>query len=123
MHYDCLECGACCRQAGDGTVLVYAGDIVRWKREGRQSLVDGLVPGHFGELAFPYDEQGACLHLGTPANKNACSIYETRGWTCHALIPGSAQCFSYRRAKGFPVDEADVLPDCTDAPPTDEPFE
>lgn len=100
--FDCLACGACCRAASDGRILVYEEDLVRWRREGRTQLIESLVPGHFGEQAFPCTEEGACVHLGTAAQTNACSIYETRGWTCHALEPGSSQCKAYRRERGLP---------------------
>jgi Fe-S-cluster containining protein len=97
---DCLACGACCRHAHDGRVLVSAEDIVRWKREGRDDIVAGLVPGHFSQEGFPSTPDGTCLHLGVPGQPNACSIYETRGECCHALVPGSSQCLSFRRSGG-----------------------
>lgn len=98
---DCLACGACCRQASDGRILVPAEDIVRWKRTGRVDLVAQLVPGHFGELAFAYTADGACLHLGTPASPHACSIYEERGTTCREFEKGSWQCREFRRDAGL----------------------
>ena len=93
----CRECGACCRDVADGTALVSAEDLVRWRREGATHILDGLVPGHFGQMGFPTHPNGTCLHLGTPESVNDCSIYETRGWSCRALEPGSAQCLTYRR--------------------------
>lgn len=99
--FDCLACGACCRAARDGRLLVYEDDLVRWRREGRRDLIDRTVPGHFGEVAFACTEEGACVHLGTDASPNACAIYATRGWTCHALEPGSRQCRDYRRERGM----------------------
>jgi Fe-S-cluster containining protein len=89
---DCRTCGACCRQIPDGTALVSAEDLVRWKREGRDDILRTLVPGHFSQ-------QG----LGTPDNPHDCSIYETRGWACHALEKGSPQCLTYRRLYRPPV--------------------
>ncbi len=96
---DCLECGACCRDVGDGTALVSEEDIVRWRRDGRDDIVAGLVPGHFSQLGFPTHPNGTCLHLGTTDNVNACSIYGTRGECCRALVPGSPQCHSYRNER------------------------
>lgn len=94
---DCLACGACCRDVADGTALVSADDLVRWKREGRGDVLASLVPGHFSQMGFATHPDGTCVHLGTAANENACSIYETRGWACHALEPGSPQCRTYRK--------------------------
>lgn len=99
----CRDCGACCRDAGDGRVLVYAADLVRWKRVGPSAdhIAAALVPGHFSELAFPATPAGACVHLGMPGHPNDCSIYEIRGDSCRSLEPGSNQCLSYRRDKGI----------------------
>jgi predicted esterase/Fe-S-cluster containining protein len=97
-EFDCRSCAACCRDASDGRVPVAAEDLIRWKRERRKEILDGLVQGHFGDLAFPADESGVCRHLGTPGHPNDCAIYETRGAACRALEPGSQQCRAYRRA-------------------------
>src|SRR4051812_1409961 len=85
---DCLACGACCRQASDGRILVPAEDLVRWRRTGREDILKQLVPGHFGELAFAATDAGACVHLGTSASPNACAIYEDRGTTCREFEKG-----------------------------------
>ena len=98
---DCLECGACCRVTGPTNILVPAEDIVRWKRLGRVDLVEGLVEGHFSEMAFPSRSDGACLHLGVPGESNACSIYEIRGTTCREFEKGSRQCHEFRRDAGL----------------------
>lgn len=98
---DCLRCGVCCRQASDGRILVPEADIVRWRRAGRTDLVAQLVPGHFGELAFAYTEEGACVHLGTPESPHACSVYEDRGTTCREFEKGSWQCLEFRREAGL----------------------
>ncbi len=103
MRYDCLSCGACCRTAHDGRILVPAEDIVRWKRLGRTDLVDALVPGHFSEMAFACQPDGACVHLGTIDNPNACRIYEHRGITCREFEAGSWQCLEFRREAGLPT--------------------
>lgn len=98
---DCLACGACCRQASDGRILVPAEDLLRWKRAGRHDLVEALVPGHFGELAFAYTPEGACVHLGTTDSPHACRVYEDRGTTCHEFERGSWQCREFRREVGL----------------------
>lgn len=95
--FDCLACGACCRDVADGTALVSEADLVRWKREKADHILSNLVPGHFSQLGFATHPNGTCVHLGTPEHHNACSIYPTRGWSCHELEPGSPQCRTYRR--------------------------
>jgi hypothetical protein len=95
---DCANCeAACCRDVADGTALVSAADIVRWKREGATQILASLVPGHFSQQGFATHANGTCVHLGTRARTNDCSIYATRGESCRALEPGSAQCLTYRR--------------------------
>jgi Fe-S-cluster containining protein len=96
LELDCRECGACCRDVADGTALVSAADLVRWRREGAGHILASLVPGHFSQMGFATHPNGTCVHLGTPGHPNDCSIYPTRGESCHALIPGSSQCLSYR---------------------------
>lgn len=98
---DCLACGACCRQASDGRILVPEEDLVRWRRQGRSDVLDHLVPGHFSELAFAATPEGACVHLGTEASPNACSIYADRGTTCREFERGSWQCREFRRDMGI----------------------
>lgn len=98
---DCLSCGACCRTGGDGRILVPAEDIVRWRRIGREDIVQKLQPGHFGELAFATTPSGACVHLGTPDSPHACAIYEDRGTTCREFERGSWQCLEFRHDHGI----------------------
>jgi Fe-S-cluster containining protein len=80
---------------------VPAEDLVRWKRRGRDDLIKALVPGHFGELAFAYTSDGACVHLGTAASPHACQVYEDRGTTCREFERGSWQCHEFRRDAGL----------------------
>jgi Fe-S-cluster containining protein len=98
--FDCLSCGACCRNARPDTILVPESDLVRWRAAGRQDLVEQTVTGHFSERAFatrPCVTHGfACVHLGTRENPNACSIYADRGTTCREFEAGSTQCLSAR---------------------------
>ena len=98
---DCLACGVCCREASDGRILVPAEDLLRWRRAGRHDLVAQLVDGHFGELAFAYTPEGACVHLGTSDSPHACRIYEDRGTTCRDFEKGSWQCLEFRRDAGL----------------------
>jgi Fe-S-cluster containining protein len=105
---DCRACGACCH-AREGTILVLAEDIVRWKRTGREDVLAQLGPGHFGEMAFAMKPSSHparpglthCVHLGTPENPNDCSIYETRGTICREYAPGNPQCRTARRELGL----------------------
>lgn len=101
---DCLACGACCRQASDGRILVPEADLLRWQRTGRSDILAQLTPGHFGEQAFAYTLEGACVHLGTHDSANACRIYDERGTTCREFPKGSWQCLEFRRDAGLSDD-------------------
>jgi Fe-S-cluster containining protein len=93
----CTDCGACCRDVGDGTALVSDEDLVRWKRDKRSDILDRLVPGHFSQLGLPTHANGTCIYLGQPGLPHHCQIYETRGESCRALEPGSPQCLTFRK--------------------------
>lgn len=94
---DCTRCGACC-ESGEGNILIPAEDLLRWRRLGRQDLVDATVDGHFDERAFAFSE-GACVHLDRGEGRSLCRIYEVRGTTCVAFQAGSWQCLEFRRDK------------------------
>lgn len=96
--FECRSCGVCCRDAADGRVLVSAQDLLRWKRQGRDDILSRLVPGHFSQLGFAARPDGQCIHQGTDANPNDCSIYETRAEPCRTVQAGSQECRMQRRA-------------------------
>lgn len=74
---------------------------MRWKRADRRDILGLLVPGHFGEQAFAFTEEGACVHLGTEQSPHACRIYADRGTTCRDFERGSWQCHEFRRDAGL----------------------
>lgn len=101
---DCLKCGACCHTGFDGRILIPAEDLVRWKQMGRDDLIEQTVEGHFGERAFAYKGNGACVHLNvvqsaepSVGTQYICQIYEIRGTTCRTFEKGSWQCREFRR--------------------------
>lgn len=98
---DCLTCGACCRTGHDGRILVPEDDLVRWRRIGRDDIAAQVQPGHFGMVGFATRPDGSCVHLGTAASENACTIYEERGTTCREFTKGSWQCLEFRREAGI----------------------
>jgi Fe-S-cluster containining protein len=97
--FDCLTCGACCYQR-PGTILISAGDLLRWKRDRRQDILEQLEPGHFSQMAFRMGPSGACTQHGTPSEPHACRIYDNRGDTCRDFEAGSPQCREFRRDRG-----------------------
>ncbi len=99
VEFDCVTCGACCYQR-PGTILVEASDLVRWRRLGREDILDQLEPGHFSQMAFKMSSQGACVHHGTLTEPHACQIYDVRSETCIKFEAGSQQCREFRRDHG-----------------------
>lgn len=85
----------------DGRILIPPEDLVRWRKLGRNDLVQAIQPGHLGMAAFATRDDGSCVHLGTAANPNACAIYEVRGTTCRDFEKGSPQCLEFRRDLGI----------------------
>jgi len=98
--FDCLTCGACCFQR-PGTILVTSNDLVRFRRADRPDLIEQLEPGHFSHMAFKMNEQGSCVHHGSPEAPHACQIYDIRGDTCRDFERGSQQCREFRRDRGI----------------------
>lgn len=94
---DCLSCGACCRTATDGRILIPAEDLLRWHRIGRGDIARQIQPGHFGLEAFANRPDGNCVHLGTQVELYGCAIYADRGTTCRDFERGSPQCLEFRR--------------------------
>lgn len=94
---DCLSCGACCRRATDGCILIPAEDLLRWHRIGRSDIARQIQPGHFGSEAFAIRPDGGCVHLGTHDQPYGCGIYADRGTTCRDFERGSPQCLEFRR--------------------------
>lgn len=78
-------------------MLLVDEDLVRWRRAGRADLAQRTAPGHFGLVALPTTAEGACVHLGTPAGRSLCAIYELRAEVCRAFQAGSWQCLEFRR--------------------------
>jgi Fe-S-cluster containining protein len=97
LELDCLSCGACCRNATDGSILIPAEDLVRWHRIGRSDIARKIQPGHFGSVAYAARSDGGCIHLGTPDELYGCAIYADRGTTCRDFERGSPQCLEFRR--------------------------
>lgn len=99
---DCLDCGACCR-AREGTILIEDEDIEKWKFSGHQNIIESLVPGHFGQLAFPMGANNRCIYQGTSTSPYACSIYENRASICRSFKKLCPQCLDIMRNRFMPL--------------------
>jgi hypothetical protein len=100
---DCLECGACCREAYD-CVVVTPRDPVRKKHP---ELV--VVRGPYLEIARN-GERCSCLSGGPGARATdgtvalepyTCRIYEDRPKTCRDFANSGVHCLTARRKVGF----------------------
>jgi Fe-S-cluster containining protein len=91
----CRRCGKCC--LADFRSYVTDGDRRRWRREGRDDILDSLeeprvvwAGDHFVSVT---DEKslGACSQLLCADGRNGCAIYETRPDTCRQFHPGLSE--------------------------------
>lgn len=97
----CRRCGACCFV--HFAAYVTDEDIDRWRREGREDILDFLRKD---ELLWAGDrlvssESGTslqrCPFLRIEGSRCSCAIYETRPRTCREFHPGSSElCPLYR---------------------------
>ncbi len=99
---DCLDCGECCH-ARDGTILIVEEDLEKWRNMGETGIIESLVPGHFGQLAFPMSEKHRCIYQGCVVSPNACSIYEKRATICRSFEMLCPQCLDIRRNRHLPL--------------------
>ena len=89
---DCLECGACCREAYD-TVEVSRRDPFR------KSHPHLLVELN-GRLNIKRNGPN-CINLGCGDRKWACQVYEHRPRTCREFERGGVNCVDARRRLGL----------------------
>ena len=100
-HYECDQCGACCR----GTFIVEA-DYLDARREPR--LLDPQVgPYRVTQRELEEEEKVALLACGSDnpcpclGQDNRCTIYPTRPNACVAFEAGSQKCRNARAELGI----------------------
>lgn len=89
--FECQQCGECCKKYA-GTLKASVEDIERWKREGREDILeyvyvfefDGIIIG--GDLWFdPKTGEeiiGTCPFLKKSKGKFICLIHDTKPTVC-----------------------------------------
>lgn len=105
-RYDCLGCGACCRNlpenAAEGFVHYVEVDE-RAPLLRRPDLVRKLVV--YAEDGAPHlrlHPDGRCVALrGRIGHRVRCEIYRERPEPCRSVEAGGALCQRYRRAQGL----------------------
>ena len=93
VSFDCLECGACCR---DNEVLVYDDDVERLVSGGREDVTKAPYARRRkdGRLVLTLlKSTKACHHL---AKDNKCGIYPLRPDACSQFPMGSECCMFAR---------------------------
>ena len=92
IELDCRSCGACCRAAN---VLLYEGDLARWREHGRGDLASDryLLRDRDGTVHLRFVDY-VCQHLGD--QDNTCAIYELRPENCRDFVVGCEACLSAR---------------------------
>jgi hypothetical protein len=92
---DCLECGACCREAYHAVDVGAREPVI--KRHPELIVVDGARHG----LRRAGDRCAALLGGHGPGEPYTCRIYADRPRTCRDFTLGSANCLDARRRVGL----------------------
>jgi Fe-S-cluster containining protein len=96
VDFDCLACGACCRQ---NRVELDDEDMARFDRAGRPELYRApYATGEGGRVFLRLTRARRCRHLGP---NNACAIYAFRPEACSIFPVGSECCLSVRERDGM----------------------
>lgn len=91
VAFDCLECGACCR---DNNVILDDDDIARFKAASRGALAKPpYAKREDGKMVLKLGRNKACKHL---AGDNKCGIYAIRPSACSTFPVASECCLSAR---------------------------
>lgn len=91
VRFDCLECGACCR---DNEVILTAADQERFDEGSRPELGRApLARKRNGKLVLTLLKSRDCRHLATD---NRCGIYSIRPDACREFPVGSECCLFAR---------------------------
>ncbi len=97
----CKRCGVCCMV--DFNAYVTEKDILRWRRENRQDILDMIDREHAfwagDHLVSDVDGRylTRCPFLTWEGEFHACAIHETRPDVCRNYQPGSSEiCAQYK---------------------------
>lgn len=111
-QYDCLACGACCRQPPDGKPIedgwtdVTPHDVARLTRkEFGDAVIKDEAEKKFLIRLVNHPEDGLrCYFLGGRLGTRApCKIYQRRPTTCDVFTMGSRACLDARKMAGMDV--------------------
>lgn len=99
VSFDCLACGACCR---DNEVLLLKQDIERFHQGGRADLLQRPYARRTdGKLVLTLLRNKDCRHLG---RDNKCGIYPLRPDAC-STFPVGSECCLYAREEELGVSD------------------
>jgi Fe-S-cluster containining protein len=94
VDFDCLACGACCR---DNEVVLFEDDVTRLKEGGHAKLTrPPYARRRKGKLVLTLLANKSCRQLG---KDNACAIYASRPAACRDFPMGSECCLYSREAE------------------------
>jgi Fe-S-cluster containining protein len=91
--FKCKQCGHCCLDLTACATWASAEDVERWAREGRDDILEWVVPIAVGDVVFAYDiwldpetgeDVSRCPWLQKLPNKNEyiCLIQDTKPELC-----------------------------------------
>jgi Fe-S-cluster containining protein len=104
VDFDCLACGACCK---DNEVVLYDVDLDRFRKGGRADLTKPpYARRKNGKLVLTLLRSKDCRHLEAD---NKCAIYAIRPDACSSFPVASEPCLFSREEELGVVDGADVV--------------
>lgn len=94
LHFDCLECGACCHESH---VILDQDDLDRFRAGGRADLTRSayVKRARDGKITLRFAKDGRCQHLELD---NKCRIYQLRPFNCSVFPVGSEACLAARES-------------------------
>ncbi|HEV3144649.1 MAG TPA: YkgJ family cysteine cluster protein [Gemmataceae bacterium] len=98
-HYDCDNCGACCKTFAIFASAADAERELRIRSEGQRLPSEHATPDWEYRL-YPLPFLQTCCFLDA---ENRCTIYKTRPEVCRQFAAGSAQCQEARLRQGLPL--------------------
>lgn len=95
VRFDCLECGACCR---DNEVVLEKDDVERLEKAGKGALARApYAKKKNGRVVLTLLASKRCRHL---ARDNKCKIYPARPDACSSF-PVASECCMFAREEEF----------------------
>lgn len=101
-EFDCLSCGACCRDAGEVAVVEDVDDVPRYLTRSVRGIIGFASWEAETTRRMARDVDNQCVALcGEIGSAVRCQIYDRRPAVCRNFEPGNYQCIKARIDAGI----------------------